>query len=103
MQSVTQSTSNHSIFSYAFHFETVRRSSSNYGLPVGHVQRRPPYCKPKKGTKVEFTDNWPDRRPGIKWGEGVNDDAVRILRCRSWKLPEQNGTFWRQNVWEVKG
>ena len=56
---------------------------------VGHVQKLLASCKPKKGTKAEFNDNRPDGRPGFRWEEGVKEDAVRLLRCCSWKLGEE--------------
>jgi hypothetical protein len=58
---------------------------------------------PKKDTKDEFYDIRQDRKPGFKWVEGVKEDAVRILRRGSWKLPARNGTVWWQKVWETKG
>jgi len=53
--------------------------------------------------KAEFNDNRPDGRPGFKWEEVAKQNAVRSIRCRSWKLTAQNGAVWTQNVWEAKG
>jgi len=99
MQSVTQCTFHHSIISYAFLYEGQAVTTDclldmyKDSLPL----------QTKKGTKAEFTGYRPDRRPGFIWEEVVQEDAVRLLLCRSCKLIAQNGAVLRQNVWEAKG
>jgi hypothetical protein len=69
---------------------------------AGHVQRLPLDCVPKKAMKAEFTGNRQVGRRRFKLEEGVKEDAVRLLRCRNWKLTTQNRTVWRQKLRKAK-
>jgi hypothetical protein len=46
---------------------------------IGHVQRFPLNCIPKKAMRPEFTDIQPVVTLIFNWEEGVKEDATRIL------------------------
>ena len=103
MLSVIQRTFEHSLFSYAFHFETLYEGQAVTRECLLDMYKDSLPTANQKSTKAKFNDNRPDRRPGCKWEECVKEDVVGLLRCRSWKMTAQKGTVWRQKVWETEG
>jgi hypothetical protein len=67
-----------------------------------HIIRLEEERIPKRGLNENFRNTRPVGRPGTRWADAVQRDALQLLGIRGWRINAANRDEWRRLMREAK-